>query len=244
MGALLSLNIFLKQEIDRIQRLLKLVRITLSDLLLAMEGTIIMSEAGADALDNMYDGRVPKAWAKISWNSSSLGFWFTELLDRHAQFHTWCFDGRPNTFWMTGFFNPQGFLTAMRQEITRAHKGWALDGVTLANDVTRINTKEEVQAPPKEGVYVYGLFIDGASWDRKNCQLTDSQPKVLYTSLPIIHLYANNSTEERDKRLYQCPIYRKPRRTDLEYVAMVELRTNTAPEKWTMRGVALLCDTK
>ena len=42
----------------------------------------------------------------------------------------------------------------------------------------------------------------------------------------------------------ECPIYRKPRRTDLEYVTMVELRTPVAPEKWIMRGVALLCDIK
>ena len=44
MGALQPLIIFLKQEIDRMQRVITAVRNTLTDLQLAIEGTIIMSE--------------------------------------------------------------------------------------------------------------------------------------------------------------------------------------------------------
>ena len=44
MGALSSMNIFLRQEIDRMQHVITTVRTTLQDPQLAIDGTIIMSE--------------------------------------------------------------------------------------------------------------------------------------------------------------------------------------------------------
>ena len=187
---------------------------------------------------------------QVSWESSTLGFWFTELLERNGQFSKWIFSARPSVFWMTGLFNPQGFLTAMRQEVTRAHRGWALDSVILHNEVTKM-MKEDVAMPPPEGVYVQGLYLDGAGWDRRSCRLTEPPPKVLFTQLPVIHLYAVHTAEHcRDPKLYSCPVYKKPRRTDLTYVTAVTLRTPSTPtpaahpDYWVMRGVALLCDIK
>ncbi|XP_067331791.1 dynein axonemal heavy chain 8-like [Channa argus] len=243
MGALNPMNIFLRQEVDRMQRILNVVRTSLTDLKLAIDGTIIMSENLRDALDNIFDARVPNLWKKISWESSTLGFWFTELLERNRQFYSWVFEGRPKAFWMTGFFNPQGFLTAMRQEVARANKGWALDTVTLHNKVLKL-TKEDVTVPPTEGVYVYGLYLECAGWDREKICLTESLSKVLFTPLPVIHMFAINSTAPLDPKLYACPIYKKPRRTDLNYITSVVLPTAESPDHWILRGVALLCDIK
>lgn len=47
---------------------------------------------------------------------------------------------------MSGLIS-QGFLTAMKQEATRAHKDWALDKVAVHNDVLKL-TKEEILSPP------------------------------------------------------------------------------------------------
>uniref|UniRef100_A0A8C9XFI9 Dynein axonemal heavy chain 5 n=1 Tax=Sander lucioperca TaxID=283035 RepID=A0A8C9XFI9_SANLU len=242
MGPFQPMNIFLRQEIDRMQRVIVLVRNTLTDLKLAIDGTIIMSENLRDALDCMYDARIPSRWKKASWASSTLGFWFTELLERNRQFQAWIFEGRPNCFWMTGLFNPQGFLTAMRQEITRANKGWALDRMVLCNEVTRW-MKDDITQPPAEGVYVYGLYLEGAGWDRRSCKLIDSKPKVLFEMMPVIRMYAENNGL-KDSRLYSCPIYKKPVRTDMNYIAAVDLKTSLPPEYWILRGVALLCDVK
>lgn len=149
--------------------------------------------------------------------------------------------GRPMMFWMSGFFNPQGFITAMRQEVTRAHKGWALDQVNIMNEVTRI-MPDRCQKAPKDGVYVYGLFLDGAGWDFKKSQLKEPLSKVLFTSLPIVHIFAINSTAPRNPALYECPVYKKPQRTDLNFITPLWLNTADQPEHWVLRGVALLCD--
>ncbi|EDL08892.1 dynein, axonemal, heavy chain 5, isoform CRA_b [Mus musculus] len=179
------------EEIDRMQRVLSLVRSTLTELKLAVDGTIIMSENLRDALDCMFDARIPARWKK---------------------------------------------------EITRANKGWALDNMVLCNEVTKF-MKDDISAPPTEGVYVYGLYLEGAGWDKRNMKLIESKPKVLFELMPVIRIFAENNTA-RDPRLYCCPIYKKPVRTDLNYIAAVDLKTAQAPEHWVLRGVALLCDVK
>lgn len=81
-----------------VYQIIILVRNTLKDLLLAIEGTIIMSDQLRDALDNIFNARVPTIWLRGSWASSTLGFWFTELLERNQQFHSWCFNVSRDAF--------------------------------------------------------------------------------------------------------------------------------------------------
>lgn len=66
MDPLTSMNIFLRQEIDRMQKVISLVRRTLIDLKLAIDGTIIMNENLRNALDFIYDAKIPNLWQKVS----------------------------------------------------------------------------------------------------------------------------------------------------------------------------------
>ena len=85
----------------------------------------------------------------------------------------------------------QGFLTAVRQEVNRRHAAnkWALDDVVLTSEVTHpAKDVDGIAGPPNEGVFVYGLYLDGCAWSNKENKLVDSEPKKLYSALPILHV--------------------------------------------------------
>jgi Dynein heavy chain C-terminal domain len=56
----------------------------------------------------------------------------------------------------------------------------------------------QVRSPPQEGVYIHGLFIDGAAWSKSEGCLVESMPKVLFTSLPVM-LVSANTKKDQDK---------------------------------------------
>lgn len=143
-------------------------------------------------------------------------------------------------------FNPKRFriFSLPQQEVTRAHQGWALDSVSQRNKVTTFTSPSEITEPPPEGVYVYGLNLEGASWDSNLGCLRESDPKILYEPLPVLHVYAIQSTSGKSHDMYECPVYKKPTRTDLTYITSMDLRSERKSSHWILRGVALLSDIK
>jgi len=240
LGGSRPLNIFLRQEIWCVQRVLDLVSSSLNEALLALRGGAVMTPALTLLTDSLTDARVPPSWAKTSWYASGLGNWYGGLLQRVQQLRQWMLTGRPNAFWLTGFFNPQGFLTAMTQEVAR-RQGWPLDSVAVTTEVTKLE-REDVRDGPPDGVYIWGLFLDGAGWDRRHAKLCDLQPKMMGTTLPVLLVSAQPVREGRLETLsYECPVYKTPKRTDLNFVCFVDLKTDDPPAKWILRGVGALC---
>ena len=80
--------------------------------------------------------------------------------------------------WHDSFFI-QGFLTAMRQEITRAHKGWALDSVVLHNDMTRFLKEDIVTAPPEGKLILFSASSNTSHWQRAQFQARQSKVNKL-----------------------------------------------------------------
>ena len=258
-GYEIPLNIFLYQEVQRLQTAIDKVRSTLEIVMQAIRGEVVVTAEIMDSINAIYDARVPKLWLysaagdELSWLAPVLGIWYGGLLTRDTQYRSWLNTGRPTSFWMTGFFNPQGFLTAVQQEITRAHKNenWALDSVVLHAEVTEQNNHENIKGVPKEGVYVHGLFMDGAAWHAHDNTITESAPKKLFSPLPVLHVTAVTKGSKRNSTAdygpfggYDCPVYKYPVRSDRYLIFSVLLPSRDhRPIHWILRGVALLCST-
>ncbi len=106
-GPTQPMTVHLRQEIDRLNIIVKLATTTLRNLRLAIAGTVALSGGLIEALDALFAARIPAAWLGKSWEASTLGNWFAGLLQRHDQISKWLTFGRPRAYWMTGFFNPQ-----------------------------------------------------------------------------------------------------------------------------------------
>ncbi len=262
-GADNPLNIFLFQELQRLQAVIKRVRTMLSAMISAINGEIVMTSELLVAMTDVFDAKVPRPWLytpggdEFSWLMPYLGTWFASFKERDAALGGWLNVGRPNSFWMTGFSNPQGFLTSMKQVVTRLHKGqlWALDDVDYMCEVQQEVDGSQVKAPPKEGVFVHGMFIDGARWDKSAGSLAESEPKKLFAPMPVISVTVmtkdlmrlkrndiTGSTTGGDDKLFSAPCYRYPLRNDRYRVFQVDIPTMKGlhPDHWILRGGALL----
>lgn len=236
-GAPPPLTIFLQQELQRMQVVLTMVRKTLSDLRLAIAGTIVLSERLMAVLGALYDGRVPEEWARLSWRSTTLAFWMKALDDRYVQYDDWLNKGRPLRFNLQHFFNPQGFLTAVLQEVARK-LSLSLDVVMAYTSVPKDSKDIKRQ---DTGVFLTGLLLEGAAWDRRNSKLEELKGKKQFVEFPTLY-FTGRPLDEEDKTLYKCPVYQTARRTDLEFIFYVLLKTDheEGVDHWIKRGVALL----
>ena len=49
-----------------------------------------------------------------------------------------------------------------------------------------VMTGENYEEPPEDGVYVNGMFLEGARWDKRTGELGEQIPKQLSDPVPIV----------------------------------------------------------
>jgi dynein heavy chain len=241
-----TLGVFLRQEADRFNNLLGEIRVSLVDVRKAMKGLVVMSSALEELYSAILFNRVPEAWTSYP-SLKSLANWFDDLLLRMTTLDKWFKEGPPKAFWISGFFFPQGFLTAVLQRYARA-TSLPIDTLRYRTHVTEYASLEDVPAEAESGAYMYGHYLQGAQWDKETKTLAESAPGVLFSKMPVIWLEPETVENEVPDSLYQCPVYTTSKRAgalsttghSTNFVQYCQLPSSVQSDHWVRRGAALL----
>uniref|UniRef100_A0A8C5QHE5 Dynein axonemal heavy chain 11 n=1 Tax=Leptobrachium leishanense TaxID=445787 RepID=A0A8C5QHE5_9ANUR len=227
------------QECERMNTLMREIRRSLKELNLGLKGELTTSPDMEALQLALYYDNVPASWTKLAYPSTfGLALWVNDLLLRCRELDMWTQDlVLPAVVWLSGFFNPQSFLTAIMQSMARKNE-WPLDKMCLTVDVTK-KTKEDYGHPPREGAYIWGLFMEGARWDVQSGVIAEARLKDLTPLMPVIYARALPVDKQELKNVYECPVYKTKVRGPT-YVWTFNLKTKEKPAKWVLAGVALL----
>lgn len=250
-----SMNTVLVQECIRYNKLIEVMEVTLPDLLKALKGLVVMSQELEAIASSVAVNQVPNSWASKAFPSMKpLAAWVDDLMARLQFINDWIEYGVPSVFWISGFYFPQAFLTGSLQNYARKHC-LPIDTVSFGFSVMELNY-EEITEKPKDGVYIRGLYMEGARWDPQTKSINDSLPKQLYTEIPVMHLNPEQNRVDPTEGVYRCPVYKiLSRRGTLSttghstnFIMWIELpsnRTNIVnnegkadQEEWIRAGVA------
>uniref|UniRef100_M4A6Z4 Uncharacterized protein n=1 Tax=Xiphophorus maculatus TaxID=8083 RepID=M4A6Z4_XIPMA len=237
-----AINAVLIHEVIRYNKLLEVVCQSLSDMLKALNGSAVMSPDMELMALSLFNNRVPEIWkAKAYPSMKPLASWVSDLLQRISFFQGWISDGNPHVFWISGFFFPQAFLTGTLQNYART--------CTFPHMNKLPENCKTIKEIPNTGCYIHGLFLEGASWNYKTGQLSDSNLMEFHTQMPVIWLIPKELSTQATSWVYLCPVYKTPSRAgnssttglSSNYVTALELPTDLSQRYWVKRGVALLC---
>jgi len=215
------------------------MRRSLKELDLGLKGELTITNEMEELSQALFFDQVPESWAKRAYASlHGLSGWYADLILRIKELESWTSDfSMPTSVWLSGFFNPQSFLTAIMQSTARKNE-LPLDKMSLVCEVTKKN-KEEVTAPPREGAYIHGLFMEGARWDTNVGSIVESRLKELHPVMPVMFIKAVTQDKQELRSLYDCPVY-KTRQRGPTYVWTFNLKSKEKPAKWVLAGAALL----
>lgn len=231
------------QECDCMNLLIGTMVRSLAELKLGFKGELTMSESMEQLALSLSQEQIPPRWQKVAFPSNrGLVSWLQNLMERCAQLEEWTSDPTsiPKVVDLSKLFNPQSFLTAIKQ-ICCQQQSMELDKLVVYTEVTK-RDKSQIESHARDGAYVTGLYLEGARWDVTTGCLEESRPKEMFCPMPVINCKACLEDDLKDqKNVYICPTYATTKRRP-NFVFSAQLRTKAPSAKWVMAGVAMILD--
>ncbi|CAI8029533.1 Dynein heavy chain 6, axonemal [Geodia barretti] len=263
-GQINSLSTVLSQEVDRFNNLLKVLKDSLRNIQKAIKGLVVMSEELERVYTSFLNNQVPSMWATAAYPSlKPLSSWVKDLTFRIHFIEHWIDNGHPKSFWLSGFFFPQGFLTGALQNHARKYnlpidelsfKFTPLPQYRHQEDYYNAAMKkeegkiDETLEKPEDGVVVHGLFMEAMKWDDETMAVVDSRPGEMNPPLPMMHMepHRNHVANPAD---YLSPLYKTQERAGVlsttghstNFVVAVEIPSSQPQDYWINKGAALFC---
>jgi dynein heavy chain len=251
-----SLNTVLPQEMGRCNKLFNRIHWSIVNLQKAVKGLVVFSPELEEVGDSFLNNRQPAYWQKVSYPSlKPLGGYMADFLRRYKNFSDWFDNGPAVVFWLSGFFFTAAFLTGILQNMARREKvpiDMCMWNHYMQPAYKGINDFEK----PVKGTYTYGLFMEGAKWDDDTHRVNESDPKVLFTNMPVIFFDpVPVETDKTPSNVYECPVYKTSARKGVLsttghstnfvcniYLPILDDATQLPGTEryWIKRGVALL----
>lgn len=98
----------------------------------------------------------------------------------------------------------QAFLTGSAQNYARKYT-IPIDDVVFDFEMMPLDS---YPAGPKDGVFTYGLYLEGSRWSKEECELAESLPKVLFSLAPTMHFMPYRRKDIPEYAHYKCPVYK------------------------------------
>lgn len=251
-GSVNPLGIFLSHEMHKFNALIKSMQKMIKELRRALKGLVVMSAQLDAAYSNFMFSQVPGPWGEAGNGYPSLkplASWFKDFVARVAFIHDWLTRGPPPSFWISSFFFPQGFFTSALQAYARKYKE-PIDLLEFVPTVKPFSGLDDVNAPPADGVYIHGLYMEGARFDVAANAMAESQPGELFAPVNVIHLMParNDAGVDRQADMYECPFYKTNVRAgtlsttghSTNHVCNFMLPSNEPAGHWIRRGCAII----
>ncbi|CAE7357297.1 DNAH6 [Symbiodinium natans] len=248
-GLMTSLGTCLSQEMSRFNRLLQQLGTTLKQLQKAVKGIIVMTGELDDMFNSLLNNGVPNLWTKdgIGYPClKPLNSWFEDMILRFDFFRDWIEGGIPVAYWISSFYFPQGFLTSVLQGYSRKEM-IPVDQLSFEFVMQDTSDPQELDGAPAEGIYIHGLFMDGAAWNFEDMTIDDQEFGTMFVKSPVINFIPWKDKKANNEK-YRCPIYKTSIRAgtlsttghSTNFVLAIEVETLNDPAYWTLKGAAML----
>ncbi|XP_076762246.1 dynein axonemal heavy chain 7 [Xylocopa sonorina] len=232
-------------EIKTLKYILEIIRETLNDLKLALNGYLHFTDPLKELAEEIHKNRVPSIWKKVQTNivTENLTLYIDNIV-KHVDFiKNWM-----NLEYLTivrfdALFHCKMAISAILLVFS---KRYDIPIVEIAFDFEIMSKEDDIDA--ENGYLIHGLYLCGGRWDFEKNMLVENLTNETWQSMPPIRIKCSRNVKDTNE-IYRCPVYvTAVQHTDKNtkfplqnYIFSIPLRTNVPQSHWIKCGTALYC---